>query len=169
MTATAWYLVLSKLQQEERALWNLERQGFTAFLPRMRVSVRRGGRFRQRVEPMFPRYLFVHFDADTQPSTPIRSTYGVSTLVRFGYRPASVPNDLIDGLRAHVDASGVVVDHTPPALEKGQHVRVIDGLLQGYEGIVEARTGGERVRILLDVANRHTVAELSAHEVMQTT
>lgn len=144
---------------------NLDRQGFHAFLPRMRVRARRSGRFVNRVEPMFPRYLFVNIDIHQQDCSPIRSTFGVANMVRFGYRHATLPDDLVDGLRAAVDEFGVVANLTPPELEKGSRVRIIDGLLQGYEGIVEARTGGERVRVLLDLADRHTVAQLSVHEV----
>jgi transcriptional antiterminator RfaH len=114
---------------------------------------------------MFPRYLFVYFDADSQPTTPIRSTFGVSTVVRFGYRPARVPGELVEGLRSGVDSTGVVADLTPPAVDKGERVQIVDGLLRGYEGIVEARTGDERVRVLLDIADRHTTAELSPDEI----
>ncbi len=53
-------------------------------------------------EPLFPRYLFIRLGqghAD-QSWDPIRSTKGVSQLVRFGVSPAKVHDDLIDQLRA---------------------------------------------------------------------
>ena len=92
--AHAWYLVHAKPRQEDTALANLARQGFEAFLPRMRRQVRHAGRWRERVEALFPRYLFVSLDPETHDWAPIRSTVGVSSLVRFGDEPARVPPDL---------------------------------------------------------------------------
>jgi len=161
----SWYLVYSKPQQEVRALHHLGRQGFETFLPRLRVQARRAGRFVERVEPMFPRYLFTRLDADTDDWAPIRSTLGVSSLVRFGDRPAVVPADLVESLRAAADHTGLIADLVPAPVEAGNRVRVVDGLLQGYEGIVEARSGRERVMILLDVADRQTRATVSRHQV----
>lgn len=165
MPAQAWYLVHSKPQREEVATTNLERQGFEVFLPRMRVQARRRGRFVERVEAMFPRYLFTRLDAEHQDWSPIRSTVGVATLVRFGLKPAQVPDALVDDLRARADDEGVVTDLIPPDLEPGRPVRVIEGLLEGYRGIVQAKSGQERVHILLDMVGKQVGATLSAHQV----
>lgn len=167
MTKSAWRLVYTKPQQEQRARANLERQGFTTFLPHLRTQVRRGGRFRARVVPMFPRYLFLHLDHEDW--SPVRSTLGVSTLVRCGDHPAIVPADLVEALRAAADDDDIVHDLTPPEVEAGTRVRVIDGLLQNYEGIVQATSGPERVRILLDLADRATIATLSRDHVTPVT
>ena len=40
------------------------------------------------VEPVFPRYLFVRLDFGVTNLAPIRSTLGVSDLVRFGEQRA---------------------------------------------------------------------------------
>lgn len=165
MSEQAWYLVYSKPKQEERAQCNLARQGFDVFLPRLRVQVRKGGRFVRRIDPMFPRYLFIRLDARNQDWGPIRSTFGVATLIRFGGRPATIPDDLVDSLLERADATGIVDNLVPPPVEAGTRVRVIDGLLQGYEAIVEARNGQERVRVLLDLVDRHATATLSSHHV----
>lgn len=169
MSESAWYLVYSKPQQEERARINLDRQGYESFLPMMRVQRRRSGRFVTRIDPMFPRYLFARLDLDNDSPAPIRSTLGVSTLVRFGQRPAVVPADLVESLMAASGEAGIVENLVPPDVEPGTRVRVIDGLLQGYEGIVEARNGQERVRVLLDLVDRYATATLSAHQIARTT
>ncbi len=87
----AWYLVYSKPQQERVALENLERQGFTAYLPLVRARRRRQTRVVHVIEPMFPRYLFVNLSDLTDDWGPIRSTIGVSNLVRFGNEAARAP------------------------------------------------------------------------------
>jgi transcription elongation factor/antiterminator RfaH len=98
---TAWYLIHTKPRQERIALTNLERQGYTCYLPLLRVEKIRRRKAEVVSEPLFARYLFVRLDtSDNGPSwAPIRSTLGVSQLVRFGTRPAKVEDHMVDLLR----------------------------------------------------------------------
>ncbi len=73
-----WYAIHSKPRQEERALENLERQGFQAWLPMLTVEKFRRGKLAKVVEPMFSRYLFIRLDTEQTNWSPIRSTLGVS-------------------------------------------------------------------------------------------
>ncbi|MEX1080976.1 MAG: transcriptional activator RfaH [Halofilum sp. (in: g-proteobacteria)] len=165
MSSTAWYLVHSKPSREEVATTNLKRQGYEVFLPRMRVQARARGRYVARVEAMFPRYLFVRLAAEEQDWSPIRSTVGVSTLVRFGLKPGVVPEDLVNDLRSRCDEAGIVADLVPDELTPGKPVRVVEGLLEGYCGIIQATSGQERVHILLDLVGKQASATLSPHQV----
>ena len=85
-----WYAALCKPRQEMVAEANLANQGFAVYLPRLKNRHRRAGRWVDRVEPLFPRYLFVAAGLESQSLAPIRSTRGVSGLVRFGGQPATV-------------------------------------------------------------------------------
>lgn len=149
----AWYLVYSKARQERKALENLTRQGYTVYMPRVRTRRRIGSRMRPVVEPMFPRYLLIHLSDESDDWGPIRSTLGVSNLVRFGGVPARVPDALVDGLRARDDADGIQ-ELPEPVLEQGDRVHIVDGLMAGYEAIYCARSGSERVVVLLEIAQR---------------
>jgi len=150
----AWYLVYSKSQQERIALENLERQGYRSYLPMIRNRRRRKGRFTAVVEPMFPRYLFVYLSDETDNWGPIRSTIGVANLVRFGMRAARVPDSLILTMQSR-EKDGV---HTfdPPEFKSGDRVRIVEGLMAGYEAIFQAKTGKERVLLLLQLAEDKT-------------
>ena len=103
----AWYLLYSKPRQEGVAVENLKRQGYETYLPLIRTRRRRQGQYVSLVEPMFPRYLFIHLSDQTDNWGPIRSTLGVSALVRFGDLPAQVPDRLIDALKSREDDSGI--------------------------------------------------------------
>lgn len=165
MTTRAWYLVHSKPRQEDTALANLERQGYQAFLPRMRRQVRHAGRWRERVEALFPRYLFVCLDADNENWAPIHSTVGVSCLVRFDRRPARVPDSLVEDLRERADDAGIVSLDAPADFQPGQVVRVTQGPLVGIQGVVTATSGRQRVDVLLAVVGQATTARLSLHDL----
>jgi transcriptional antiterminator RfaH len=113
---------------------------------------------------MFPRYLFMHLSDETDNWGPIRSTVGVSNLVRFGMQPARVPDNLIDALRAREDGDGLQqIAHREP--QPGDRIRIVEGLMAGYEAIFEAHSGKERVSLLLEIANTRARVQISRHDI----
>ncbi len=160
----AWYLIYSKPQRERLALENLERQGYPSYLPLIRNRRRRKGRYVSIIEPMFPRYLFVHLSDETDNWGPIRSTLGVANMVRFGMQAARVPDSLIEMMQER-DEEGVQT-LTPAELEPGDQVRIVEGVMAGYEAIFQARTSKERVVLLLQLAPDRTARiQVSAHDI----
>lgn len=65
-SSTSWYLVHAKPRQEQLALVNLDRQGYSSYMPVMSVERIRRGKAVVYKEPMFPRYLFVPLDSSHQ-------------------------------------------------------------------------------------------------------
>ena len=116
------------------------------------------------IEPIFPRYLFIRLNDETDNWGPIRSTKGVVNLVRFGGYPARVPENLVTALRDREDQTGAQM-LPEPELEDGDRVRIVEGLLAGYEAIFQARTGKERVRLLLDVAGQCAQVEMQVGQI----
>ena len=86
----SWYVVHTKVRQEALALTNLNRQGFECYMPMIKLEKIRQRKTATVAEPMFPRYLFIRLDTSGsgQSWSPIRSTLGVSQLVRFGGQSA---------------------------------------------------------------------------------
>ena len=121
-----WLLLYTKARAESWADINLRKQGFATLLPRVRQ--------RDGFGPLFPRYVFVGAPAGTD-FRPARHTRGVLYVVHCGERPARVPLDVVDGIRARMDASGVVEVEGHP---------VVDPLF--------ARRERERVRALVKFA-----------------
>jgi len=144
-----WYAIHSKPRQEERALENLERQGFETWLPMLTVEKVRRGKLAKVVEPMFSRYLFIRLDTEQTNWSPIRSTLGVSKLVSFGNRPAIIEDTLIQALRQ-------LPEREPERLfQPGQTVKFVAGPLRGLEGIYEQAVGELRAMVLVDLLSKH--------------
>ena len=158
----AWYLVYSKPRQERIALDNLARQNYQAFLPLVRLRRKRQGCYVWVTEAMFPRYLFIKLSDETDDWGPIRSTIGVAGLVRFGGRPAKVPEDLVSALAAN---EGGVWQLPSPNLKAGDRVRICEGPMIGYEGIFQSRRGKDRVTLLLDVVSRPARVEVALDQI----
>ena len=155
----AWYLIHSKPRLEAVAREQLQRQGYETYLPLAPVRRRKRGRTFSDVGPMFPRYLFIHLSDKTDDWSPIRSTIGVTNLVRFAQSPARVPDNLIEALKQREDSKGVqVLANT--GFEQGEKVRIAEGPFEGYEAIFQAHTSKDRVILLLQIAEKQISLKL---------
>ncbi len=160
-----WYLLYTKSRQEVMARMQLERQGYTTYLPMIKYRRKLRARTGEVVEPMFPRYLFIHLNTSTDNWGPIRSTLGVSKVVSFGMMPAKLPDNLISIIKQRCDDEGVI-----QLLERrvsiGDVVRIEEGPFLGYEGVFIARTGKERIVLLLDIVGNPARVEIPEKYVL---
>jgi transcriptional antiterminator RfaH len=154
-----WFVVHTKPRQEQRALENLQRQGFAAWLPMLSVEKFRRGRLEKVAEPMFSRYLFIQLDKVTSNWSPIRSTIGVSKLVTFGNQPAAVPQDIVDALRSAPSSD------MSRFFSSGDAVRFVDGPLNGLEGLFQAPDGEARAMIFINLLSRPQVVSVELNQL----
>ena len=139
----SWYLIHTKPKQESIAKDNLERQNYSVYLPMLIIRRKRRGRSVRVTEAMFPRYLFIHLDDSTDDWAPIRSTIGVSEMVRFGIIPAKISEEMVAAIKRRENDEGI---HELQAsdFEEGQEVRITEGPFEGYEAIFKAKSGQQR-------------------------
>lgn len=142
-----WYLLQSKPHQEQRALENLRNQGFECFMPLYSRERLRRGKREKIEEPLFPRYLFIRLDSIVSNWSVLRSTYGVTNIVRFGEQPARVPDAVIEAIAKRQHANVQI-------FQSGDLVRITDGAFAGLEGVFERDDGDERVLILMELMAR---------------
>ena len=162
----AWYLVYTKPRLEKVAELNLNREHFHSYLPFMPALRRHRGRYKTLIDPLFPRYLFIELDSQVGDWSKIRSTKGCISLVCFASIPAQVPLKLITYLKANEEARMKNTTNLTPEFKTGDRIRVLEGLLQDYEGIVKAKNSQERITLLLSLAEGHTrEITLSAHQI----
>ena len=152
--STRWYVVQTHAHAEGKAAAHLARQGFDAYLPRYLKRRRHARRIETVAAPLFPRYLFVTVDMETQRWRSIHSTFGVSRLVCNGDEPAPVPPAVVAALQAREDAGGLVQLERRPRFAPGERVRIVDGVFADTLGLFEGMADRERVAILLDLLGR---------------
>ena len=157
-----WYLIHSKPSAETVAQLNLERQGYETYLPRLGHSVRRGIHRKDCVSALFPRYLFLHLNEGYQPLGPVRSSVGVTNVVRFGLSYAAVADEIIRDLRAREEADGLHRLLGQPGLTPGAQVHVTMGPFDGLEGVFEREAGADRVMVLLRLLGQDARVRISA-------
>lgn len=161
----AWYAVQTHARSEFKAHDHLRRQNYQIYLPRHAKSIRHARRTQQVLRPLFPRYLFVLLDLATQGWGSIRSTIGVTDIVCFGGRPASLPPGLIEGLKSQEDESGNVRCTPFRRLKSGDPVVILEGPFSCLVGVCERMTDDERVAILLDLLGRKVRVRLGIEAV----
>jgi transcriptional antiterminator RfaH len=160
-----WYAVFTKPRREAVAEEHLARQGFEVWLPRACQTRRRAGRWSEHIEPLFPRYLFLHADPERENLAPIRATRGVTGLVRTGVEPTVVADAVIEGLRALEDTENRLCRIENGRLSPGDTVEILHGPFEGMRGLLKARNGAERVIVLLDILGQESRVTLSRHQV----
>ncbi len=154
-----WYVIHTRPRQEERALENLTRQGYKAWMPWLEVEKIRGGRITKVIEPMFSRYLFIQLDQVTTNWGPIRSTLGVSKLVTFGNQAASISNEFVEILQR------TPLQDSKHILKQGDEVEIMQGPLKGVKGIFDQQDGELRAMILIELINQSHKVQVSMQEL----
>lgn len=145
-----WYVVNTHARQEIRAESNLLRQGYEVWLPSF-SSVKRHARSSVAVRsPVFPGYLFLRLDIQSERWYPVCNTFGVISLLTNDGRPAPLPDRFMGELRGHLgldgDAPSALMDLTP-----GASLEMISGPFAGCTAQFLALAPRERVKVLLRV------------------
>lgn len=157
-----WHVVHTKPRAEARALENLERQGFEVFLPMITLQKVRRAKLASVTEPMFSRYLFLRTTAGMEDLSVVRSTLGVSQLVRFGSVPAKVPNAWVEALKLQPSVQESL-------LKSGDKVLIAEGMLKGLEAVYMQPDGELRAMVLIELLSKpHLISYETASLLPQT-
>jgi transcriptional antiterminator RfaH len=158
-----WYVIHTKPSRESLAETNLQRQGYEVYVPRMLQGTLRYGQLRECIVPLFPRYLFLQLSEGRQALSPVSSSIGVTSIVRFGARYAIVPDEIIMQLRLRADPkSGLHRLVNRPSLAPGASVRITTGPFGGLDGVFEREAGSARVVVLLSLLGQDARVRIRA-------
>lgn len=146
-----WHLLYCKRGQLPRAMENLERQNVDCFTPMVTIEKVLRGKRVMVTEPLFPNYLFIQFDPEIIHTTTINSTRGVSSFVRFGRYPVTVPQDVIDTLQ--LPDLGAMIYSEGNVPHCGDNVLITEGIFKGLKAIYQEPDGNARSILLLKILN----------------
>ena len=142
---------MTKPNCEAIAEENLLQQGYGCYYPKIR-ALQKGKIVVKR--PLFPRYVFAFVDKLWYS---IRGTRGVSYLLMNDAGPATIPDSVIDELKAREDTNGFIVlskEKLPERFQKGAQVRTTEGPLTGLDLIYDGMRDNERVTVLTMLLGR---------------
>ena len=155
-----WYCLRTQPKHEHIAAAQLRRSlGIEVFCPRVRIQKNTRTGLKWFVEALFPNYLFARFPLRENHAR-VRYSPGVSSILQFGERFASVPDDAITELTGFIGADEVKTVELK--LAEGDEVEIVSGPLQGQQGVVtHLHSAHERVRILLEFLGQTREVEVS--------
>jgi transcription antitermination factor NusG len=156
-----WYAVYTSANHEKRVAEQLSVRNGEYFLP-LYESVRRWKDRRVTLQmPLFPGYVFVRMSLLDRLW--VQQIPGVARLVGFDGTPAALPEEEIEALRTSL-ASGVRTQ-PHPFLNVGRRVRVKNGPMAGFQGILLQRRGRFRVVISIELIQRAMAVEIDEADV----
>ncbi len=145
-TVRNWYVFYTRPNSEKVVYNKLLKRTYDVFLPMVKTVNHWNNRQRKIVSKvLFPGYIFVKTIRAGIPG--IEQLPGVVYCVRCGDRPAIVPEKDIMCIEQMVTLGQEV--YTERDFKKGEHVRVVNGPLTGFEGILVKRRGKSRFCIQL--------------------
>ena len=147
-----WFLLQTKVKQEQRAAENLERQDVVCFCPMIRIDKISRGRRAEVLDVLFPGYLFVQLGESSVSTTAVRSTRGVSHFVTSAGAPIKVPQGLVEQLRQRVTADADVVMSQLP--KSGAKMQVIDGPFKGLNAVFTEPDGNNRAIVMVTLLSQ---------------
>jgi transcriptional antiterminator RfaH len=149
-----WYVVRTHSMAEEKAAFNLARQGYAAYLPRYLKKRSHARRVDWLGKPLFPRYLFVEMDPEATQWRAIKSTIGVSHFICLGDQPAPVPVGIVEEIIGRENDKGYVGLGREALFKKGQTVEIADGPMAESAAIFDCIDDNDRVTVLMDLMGR---------------
>ena len=161
-----WIVTSTHPHKERMAVENLSRQGFHAYCPRIRKRVRHARRMQQVLRPLFPSYVFIRLNPHLEQWRSIASTLGVRSLIRFGEKPATLPEQFVAGLLATEDGGAVTIPRARDSYQPGEKVRMREGPFDGLIATVLSAGDSERIVVLMDLLRRSVRVRVSIDEVV---
>lgn len=176
-TKMHWYVVHTYSGYENKAKQALEDkiranaldQYFGQILvPSEKVTETKSGVKRTTTRKFFPSYLFVEMELNDQSWHLVKNTPKITGFVGGGTRPSPVPEKEVLRITSQI-ATGALKPTTRVAFEKGETVRVAEGPLQGFGGVIEEVNSEKgRVKVMVSILGRSTPVDLNFSEVEKT-
>jgi transcriptional antiterminator RfaH len=151
-----WYVVYSKAHKEDQAQFHLRSKGIDAFFPRLDVTAT--SEKRRRIIPLFPNYLFVRIQIESEFHR-VTWSPGVKRMVSFGDHPVPLDDSIVEFLKQQSDAEGAIKARS--RLRAGQEVEIRGGPFDGLLGILQDPPDARgRVRVLLQLLSRQITVNM---------
>jgi transcription antitermination factor NusG len=141
-----WFAVYTKPRWEKKVATILEEKGIENYCPLNKVVKQWSDRKKVIMEPIFKSYVFVR--VPEAEKWELRSITGIINFVYWLGKPARIKDEDIFTIRKFLHEFSEVLVEEAPRLRVNNKVRVKQGLLMNYQGIlIELYGSRAKVRI----------------------
>ena len=151
----SWFVIHTKPNEEKKALVNLINQKFTCYMPMYSKEKINKNKIKIIESPLFPRYLFIEINhlSIQQNFGLIRSTIGVSKLLKIGEKPIKIDTNIIQELKKTEKERG---KNIKKFFESGEIVQIKSGPFKGIKAIFECEDSNERAVLFFEFLKKPT-------------
>jgi len=158
-----WYVAKTKPSREASAAALLAQRDVEAFLP-LAPQGPRGNRRATTREILFPGYLFVHMDIESDEWLRARAAPGIAYFLGSAGRPSTLPEELIESIRLRTGQSDGKAWRPP--YDVGEAVVIKNGPFAGLDAVFDSCLAGRgRVRVLLELVQRLVPVDLDVSQL----
>jgi len=158
-----WYAVQTMPRHEKKVTAELQQKQLQAYLPLFSEEREWSDRRISVATPLFPGYVFVKIPQDQNTRVTVLRTLGVRNFVGTRGTGDPIPEAEIEGVRA-VLSRGIPFN-VSPFLNVGERVRIVDGSLEGVEGILIAVNGDKSLIISVELIQRSLAMRVTGFRV----
>jgi transcriptional antiterminator NusG len=173
----SWYVVHTYSGYENKAKQALEDKvranGLEEYfgqilVPSEKVTETKSGVKRTSTKKFFPSYLFVEMELNDKTWHLVKNTPKITGFVGGGTRPSPVPEAEVLRITNQI-AQGTLKPVARVAFEKGETVRVSEGPLQGFTGLIEeVNLEKGKAKVMVSILGRSTPVDLAFNEIEKT-
>ena len=161
-----WHCLHTRPKCERDADQAMKRAGFETLFPRYQMVWRNRTKV---IRPLFPCYTLVRFDAVNDPwrvqvKNHIERDVATVLIDLTTRKPFTVPDSVVEELRAQMAADGVIYPPEPRQMRRGDTGKAMTGPFASFTGICEL-TSKDRVTLLLNIFSRKTPVTYKREDV----
>src|SRR5512139_3357722 len=172
--AKQWYVIHTYSGYEHKAKAALEERIRTlgkqeyfweVLVPAEKVVELVKGRKKTSSRKFFPGYILVNMELNDETWHIVKSTPKVTGFVGGATQPAAISESEVREI-THQMEEGAVRPKPKVLFENGEHVKVVDGPFQDFNGVVEeVKPDKGKLRVLISIFGRATPVELDFVQV----
>ncbi|MBW2146295.1 MAG: transcription termination/antitermination protein NusG [Deltaproteobacteria bacterium] len=158
--------VRAALEERIRA-FNKEEQFGQILVPTEKVVELVKGERRTSSRKFFPGYILIQMELNDESWHIVKNTPKVTGFIGGRETPSVIPDEEVDRILQQI-AEGALKPKPKFSFEKGDHVRVVEGPFQNFNGVVdEVRPEKAKLKVLVSIFGRATPVELEFFQVIK--
>ena len=161
-----WHLLSIKPNCYKIAEDNLNRQCFNVFIPKHMVTIRKGNRFLDQLQPLFPGYLFAEVSKHSNDVKVLNNTRGVNKIVSFTGNYYPIETALIESFRSRCDKNEIF--SLEANFKLGDQVKIESGPFTSLIANIVKAQSHSRVELLLEFLGQRVKTKISTSNISHT-
>ena len=149
-----WYAINTKSNLEKYVIEQLNKDGFTTYMPKFITSVSHARKVKKVIKPLFPGYFFVLIEENSQDFRKINFTHGVISILSAGLEPIKIKQLIIDNLQKLENDQGNIRINKAFNYFEGMKIKLNEGIFKGKTGTFSGIKNNETILVLLDILGK---------------